>query len=947
MREDTKVSNYCKFDSQLLTTFTSSLYIAGLIASLFASSVTRAFGRKASILVGGTAFLAGSALGGAAFNIYMLIFGRVLLGVGIGFANQSVPLYLSEMAPPKHRGAFNIGFQVCIAIGVLSANLLNYGTQKIKGDWGWRISLAMAAAPASILTLGALFMPETPNSIIQRSNDHQEAKRMLQRVRGTADVEAELNDLIRASSISKTINHPFNKIIQRKYRPQLVMAILIPFFQQVTGINIIGLYAPVLLRTLKLGESTSLLLSAVVTGGIGTVLTITSMILVDKLGRKILFLVGGIQILVSQVIIGSIMAAELGDHGGLSQSYAYLILVLVCVYSAGFSYSWGPLACFEDKAAANMAAGLAITSEGGRYYNGKMTVFVVLSCIVAATGGLIFGFDIGISGGVTSMEPFLKKFFPEVYRKMKEDTKISNYCKFDSQLLAAFTSSLYISGLIASLFASTVTRAFGRKASILVGGTAFLAGSAIGGAALNIYMLIFGRVLLGVGIGFTNQSVPLYLSEMAPPKHRGAFTIGFQVCVAIGVLSANLLNYGTQKIKGGWGWRISLAMAAAPASILTIGGLFLPETPNSIIQRTNDYQKAEKMLQRVRGTADVQAELDDLIRAGSVSKNINHPFKKIIQRKYRPQLVMAILIPFFQQVTGVNIISFYAPVLFRTIKLSENTSLLMSALVTGGIGTVSAILPMILADKLGRKVLFLLGGIQMLLSQVMIGSIMAAQLGDHGGFSIGYAYLILVLICVYKAGFGFSWGPLGWLVPSEIFPLEIRSAGQSITVAVGLLFTSLVAQTFLAMLCHFKAGVFFFFGGWLTVMTTFAHFFLPETKNVPIELMDKVWREHWFWRKFFDDVGEESKIQGAIHLKYFQRKSEAPVTPTANLEIFHNSVVLKLLWYYWYYLGMLPYKLRVSSTALLEAVICQFQPALPQTSHCLAMSLLPLRYFDY
>ncbi|ESR34837.1 MFS domain-containing protein [Citrus sinensis] len=519
---------------------------------------------------------------------------------------------------------------------------------------------------------------------------------------------------------------------------------------------------------------------------------------------------------------------------------------------------------FEDKAAANMAAGLAITSEGGRYYNGKMTVFVVLSCIVAATGGLIFGFDIGISGGVTSMEPFLKKFFPEVYRKMKEDTKISNYCKFDSQLLAAFTSSLYISGLIASLFASTVTRAFGRKASILVGGTAFLAGSAIGGAALNIYMLIFGRVLLGVGIGFTNQSVPLYLSEMAPPKHRGAFTIGFQVCVAIGVLSANLLNYGTQKIKGGWGWRVSLAMAAAPASILTIGGLFLPETPNSIIQRTNDYQKAEKMLQRVRGTADVQAELDDLIRAGSVSKNINHPFKKIIQRKYRPQLVMAILIPFFQQVTGVNIISFYAPVLFRTIKLSENTSLLMSALVTGGIGTVSAILPMILADKLGRKVLFLLGGIQMLVSQVMIGSIMSAQLGDHGGFSIGYAYLILVLICVYKAGFGFSWGPLGWLVPSEIFPLEIRSAGQSITVAVGLLFTSLVAQTFLAMLCHFKAGVFFFFGGWLTVMTTFVHFFLPETKNVPIELMDEVWREHWFWRKFFDDVGEESKIQGAV-----------------------------------------------------------------------------------
>ncbi|KDO45293.1 hypothetical protein CISIN_1g042942mg [Citrus sinensis] len=159
MKEDTNISNYCNFDSQLLTTFTSSLYIAGLIASLFASSVTRAFGRKASILVGGTAFLAGSALGGAAFNIYMLIFGRVLLGVGIGFANQSVPLYLSEMAPPKNRGAFNIGFQVSVGIGVLSDNLLNYGTEKINGGWGWRISLAMAAAPASILTIETKNLP--------------------------------------------------------------------------------------------------------------------------------------------------------------------------------------------------------------------------------------------------------------------------------------------------------------------------------------------------------------------------------------------------------------------------------------------------------------------------------------------------------------------------------------------------------------------------------------------------------------------------------------------------------------------------------------------------------------------------------------------------------------------------------------------------------------------
>ena len=107
------------------------------------------------------------------------------------------------------------------------------------------------------------------------------------------------------------------------------------------------------------------------------------------------------------------------------------------------------------------------------------------------------------------MEPFLKKFFPEVYTKMNEDTKISNYCKFDSQLLTTFTSSLYIAGLVASFFASSVTKAFGRKTSILVGGVAFLAGSALGGAAFNVYMIIFGRILLGFGLGFANQVVKL------------------------------------------------------------------------------------------------------------------------------------------------------------------------------------------------------------------------------------------------------------------------------------------------------------------------------------------------------------------------------------------------------------------------------------------------------
>ncbi|XAR66112.1 hypothetical protein NMG60_11012199 [Bertholletia excelsa] len=499
-----------------------------------------------------------------------------------------------------------------------------------------------------------------------------------------------------------------------------------------------------------------------------------------------------------------------------------------------------------------MAVGVAITSQGGEY-NGRMTTYVLFSCMMAAMGGVIFGYDIGISGGVTSMESFLKKFFPGVYKKMTEDTNISNYCKFDSQLLTSFTSSLYLAGLFASFFASSITKAFGRKASILAGGAAFLAGAALGGAAMDVYMLIFGRVLLGVGVGFANQSVPLYLSEMAPPSLRGAISNGFQFSVGIGALAANLINYGTQKISGGWGWRISLALAAVPASILAAGALFLPETPNSLLQRTDDCGKAKLMLQRVRGTDDVQAELEDLIKASQVAKTIDRPFKKIMERKYRPQLVMAIAIPFFQQVTGINVIAFYAPVLFRTIGLGESAAL-MSNVLTGVVGIVTTGISMVVVDRLGRRVLLTFGGIQMLISQVLVGGLLGAELGDHGGLSKGCAIVVLILICIYVAGFGWSWGPLGWLIPSEIFPLEIRSAGQSINVAVNFLFTFIVAQLFLAMLCHFKAGIFFFFGGWVAVMTVFVYLFLPETKNVPIEQMETVWKEHWFWKRI---VGEE------------------------------------------------------------------------------------------
>ncbi|PIA35421.1 hypothetical protein AQUCO_03500059v1 [Aquilegia coerulea] len=364
-----------------------------------------------------------------------------------------------------------------------------------------------------------------------------------------------------------------------------------------------------------------------------------------------------------------------------------------------------------------MAGGALVSTGEVKDYAGKVTLFVIMACLVAATGGLIFGYDIGVSGGVTSMEPFLAKFFPSVQQKMKSAHE-NNYCKFNSQLLTSFTSSLYLAALIASFFASATTRVLGRKVSMLVGGLVFLVGAILNGAATNVEMLIIGRLLLGVGVGFANQSVPVYLSEMAPAKLRGALNMGFQLAITIGILVAQLVNYGTNQIKEGYGWRISLYGAAVPAFIMIVGALFLPDTPNSLIERGHQ-EKARKMLQKVRGTDNVDDEFQDLIEASEVSKQVEHPWRNIMEAKYRPQLIMAICIPFFQQLTGINVIMFYAPVLFKTIGFGDDASL-MSAVITGLVNVVATCVSILCVDKYGRRLLFLQGGAQMLIAQVKI-----------------------------------------------------------------------------------------------------------------------------------------------------------------------------------------------------------------------------------
>ncbi|KAG6557087.1 hypothetical protein Mapa_001014 [Marchantia paleacea] len=513
-----------------------------------------------------------------------------------------------------------------------------------------------------------------------------------------------------------------------------------------------------------------------------------------------------------------------------------------------------------------MAGGFVNPVGAGKNYEGHTTLYVVLASVMAAFGGLMFGYDIGISGGVTSMDMFLEEFFPVVFRN--KENKKSNYCEYDNQGLQAFTSSLYLAGMVASLAASYTTRNWGRQPSILMGGIIFLGGAILNAAAVNLIMLIIGRIMLGLGIGFACQAVPLYLSEIAPSHLRGALNIMFQLVITFGILCANLLNYGTGKLEP-WGWRLSLGLAAVPGAIVTVGALFLPETPNSLIER-GKMEKGRATLIKIRGTSNVDEEFNDMVEASKIANSVKHPWRNLMQRRYRPQLIIGTMIPFLNQMTGINAIMFYAPVLFKTIGFASDASL-YSAVIVGGVNLLSTLVAIAVVDKWGRKILVYQAGVQMFISLVLVGIILRYNLGQHNDLSKGLGIFVVVLICVFVSAFAWSWGPILWLIPSEIFPMEVRSAGQSLAIATNLVFTFAIGQSLLTMLCVFEYGLFFFFAGWVFLMTVFVGLLMPETKGVPIEDISPLFRNHWIWKRLIppkpDGYYEKFDQEHAVELK--------------------------------------------------------------------------------
>ncbi|KAK3425644.1 hypothetical protein EUGRSUZ_F02212 [Eucalyptus grandis] len=410
-----------------------------------------------------------------------------------------------------------------------------------------------------------------------------------------------------------------------------------------------------------------------------------------------------------------------------------------------------------------MAGGFGIESDGvAKDYPRKVTAYVIITCIAAAMGGLIFG-DMTYFGFMLTM----------------------------------FTSSLYSAALMASFCVSTVTRSLSRRWSMMLGGIIFLCGARVNAVAEDIVMLIIGRILLGIAVGFATQMVPY--------KHRGSLNVLFQLSITVGILCANVINYFTQNMANGEGWRMSLSGATA-----------------------------REMLHRIWGVSDceVEAEFNDIMEVSEASKTLKDPWSNLLaKRKCRPHPIMSVLILIFQQLTGINV------VMFASQSCSSPSEVVVASLIGWKFGVTS-------------------------------------QVDNLPGW---YAILVVICICIL-------WGPLGWMVPSEIFPLEIRSAAQSIVVCINMFFTFLITQIFLTVLCHMKFGLFIFFAFFIVLITTFIYFFVSETKNIPIEEMSQVWEDHWYKKKcVIVDGPSYSRMLGEQVLEF--RQVSTLVEPVNLIEI--------------------------------------------------------------
>lgn len=445
---------------------------------------------------------------------------------------------------------------------------------------------------------------------------------------------------------------------------------------------------------------------------------------------------------------------------------------------------------------------------------------VIVISAIAATGGLLFGFDTGVISGA-------QNFLQDINGWGISDSK-----------LEWVTTAVLIGAVMGAALSGKITDILGRKKVILATAVIFAVGAILTGAAPTLNTLVVGRIIVGVAIGIASFSVPLYISEISPTRNRGALVSLNQLMITIGILVSYISDYLIANDSNPFSWRWMFYVGFFPAMILFIGMIFLPETPRWLIGKGKE-EKGLEVLKKVEDP-DLVEETITKIKADIARESESAALREVFKPWLRTALFISIGIMFIQQCTGINTIIYYSPKIFKIAGIESNTLTILPSIILGSVTVIFTVVSIMLLDKLGRRPLYFLGLIGMSVSLVALG------LSFYWEESLGdtLKYFTLVSMFFYLAFFAVSLGPLGWLIISEVFPLKVRGVGMSFGSLSCWLFNGIVVFTFLKLINALSpAGVFWLYASLGVVGIIWGYYYIPETKGITLEQIEDQWRE--------------------------------------------------------------------------------------------------------
>jgi SP family arabinose:H+ symporter-like MFS transporter len=427
--------------------------------------------------------------------------------------------------------------------------------------------------------------------------------------------------------------------------------------------------------------------------------------------------------------------------------------------------------------------------------------------LTSALAGFLFGFDTVVISGAEKTIQMLWALSPGLHG-------------------IAMASALY-GTVVGSLIGGWPADRFGRKATLLWIGVLYFVGAVGSGLAPNVATFIAARVIGGLGIGISTVVAPMYISEIAPPKHRGRLAGMFQFNIVFGILIAFISNALLAGI-GENAWRWMLGVAAFPSLLYALFCIALPESPRWLLSRKGDREAALRTLQRAQpelSKAEIAAQADTILTASAAEGSSGHFWTK----RLRKPIMLAILIAFFNQLSGINAILYFAPRIFELTGLGAKAALLQSI----GIGLTNLVFTFVglwLIDRLGRRTLLYIGSFGYIVS---LGLTAWAFFTNH---------LSMVPVCIFAfiAAHSIGQGAVIWVFISEIFPNRHRAEGQTLGSFTHWIFAALLTTFFPKMVSAFPPGyVFLFFAGMMVLQLIWVKTMVPETKGASLEQIQK------------------------------------------------------------------------------------------------------------